>query len=149
MTTKAYLLIATAVFIGAVTGSDLVARITIARVSFGVALVEHLHWVSLTIVGIVFLFAPFAGVALICGIANRRAKTRGAITLFFVGMAVLAYFYFGGFRASQEAMLDKKWTAAALSIGLLPFLVGIPLSGITAIVAAILALVDRRQTVRA
>jgi len=149
MTTKAYLLIATVVFICAVTGSDLVARMTITGDSFGAALFAHLHWASLTVFGIAFLFAPFAGIALICSVANRRVKTRSAATLFFVGMAVLAYFYFGGFQASQHAMLAKKWTAAALSIGLLPFFVGIPLLGIAAIVAAILAFVDRRQSVQA
>lgn len=149
MTTKAYLLIAAVVFVGVVTGSDLIARTAIGGVSLGVALVEHLHWASLTVVGIVFLFAPFAGVAFICGIANRRAKTRSVIILFVVGMVVLAYFYFGGFQASQQATLDKKWTAATLAIGLLPFFLGIPLLSIAAIVAALLALFDRRQTVQA
>ncbi len=79
MPTKVYLLIATGVFIAAVTGSDLFARMTIAGLPPGVALAEHLHWASLTVVGIAFLFAPFAGVALICSAANRRAKTRSAV----------------------------------------------------------------------
>ena len=149
MTTKAYLVIATVVFIAAVTGSDLIARMTIGGTTLDVAIGEHLHWASLTIVGVVFLFAPFGGVALICGAANRRAKTRSAVALFVVAMAMLAHFYFGGFQASQQAMLDKKWTAAALSIGLLPFFVGLPLLGIAAIVAAILARDDRRQATQA
>lgn len=149
MTTKAYLLIATGIFIAAVTGSDLVARMAIAGNPLGVAIAEHLHWASLTIVGIVFLFAPFVGVALICGAANKRAKTRSAVALFLVAMAVLAYFYFGGFQASQQAMLDRRWTAAALSIGLLPFFVGLPLLGVAAIMAAVLARADRQEVVEA
>jgi hypothetical protein len=148
MTTKAYLLIATGVFIAAVTVSDLIARMTIAGNSLGIALAEHLHWVSLTLVGIVFLFAPFVGVAFICGSANRRTKTRSAAALFLIALAVLAYFYFGGFQASQQAMLDRKWTAAALSIGLLPFFIGLPLIGVVAIAAAVLVRIDRRETVQ-
>ena len=144
MTTKRYLLTANVVFLAAVTGSDLVARVTIAGNTFGDAIVEHLHWVSLTLVGVVFLFIPFGGAALICGAANKRTKTRSAVTLFIVAMAALAYFYFNGFQASQQAMLDKRWTAAALSIGLLPFFVGLPLLGIVGIVAAVIGLVDRR-----
>jgi hypothetical protein len=149
MTTKAYLLIATAVFLAAVTGSDLIARMTIVGDTLGVAVSDHLRWASLTIVGMVFLFAPFVVVAFICGVVNKRAKTRSAVTLFSVAMVALAYFYFGGFQASQQAMLDKKWTAAALSIGLLPFFAGLPLSAVTAIGAAVLARVDRRQTAQA
>jgi hypothetical protein len=149
MTTKAYLLIATAVFLAAVTGSDLIARMTIVGDTLGVAVSEHLRWASLTIVGMVFLFAPFVFVAFICGVVNKRAKTRSAVTLFSVAMVALAYYYFGGFQASQQAMLDKKWTAAALSIGLLPFFAGLPLSAVTAIAAAVLARVDRRQTAQA
>ncbi len=93
MTTKASLLIATGVFTAAVTGSDLFARMTIARSSLDIALAEDLHWVSATVAGIVFLFAPFLGVAFICGSANTRTKTRSAIALFVVVLTVLDYFY--------------------------------------------------------
>lgn len=149
MTTKAYLLIATGVFIATVTGGDLIARMTIAGEPLDVALAEHLHWALLGMAGIVFLFAPFVGVAFICGFANRRTKTRSAVTLFVVALTVLAYFYFGGFQASQQAVLDRKWTAAALSIGLLPFFIGLPLLAVAAIAAAVLVLIDRREPVQA
>jgi hypothetical protein len=144
MTTKAYMLIAIGGFITVVTGSDLIARMTIAGDTFGSALNEHLHWASLTIVGVFVLFIPFGGAALICGAVNKKARTRSAMALFLVAMAGLAYFYFNGFQASQQAVLNGRWTAAALSIGLLPFFVGLPLLGIVAIVAAIVARVDQR-----
>ena len=143
MTVKAYLLIAAAVCIAAVTGSDLIARMTITGDTLSAAADEYLA--SLSVVGIAFLFAPFAGVALICGAANKRAKTRGAVTLFVLGMAALTYFYFRGFEASEQAMLDEKWTAAALSVGLLPFFVGLPLSAVVAITAEVLARKDPRR----
>jgi hypothetical protein len=147
MTTRAYLLTAIAAFIVVVTGSDLIARMTIAGDTFSNAVGEHLRWASLTIVGVVVLFVPFGGAALICRAANKRAKTRSAISLFLVALAALGYFYFGGFQASQHAMLDERWTAATLSIGLLPFFVGLPLLGVVAIAAVVIARVDRRQIV--
>ncbi len=145
MTMKAYLLTAIAAFIAVVTGSDLVARMTIAGDTFRDAVGGHLHWASLTVVGAVLLFMPFGGAALICRAANKRAKTRSAIALFLVALVALAYFYFSGFQASQQAMLDERWTAATLSIGLLPFFVGLPLLGVVAITAMVITLVDRRQ----
>jgi hypothetical protein len=145
MTMKAYLLTAIVTFIVIVTGSDLIARMTIAGDTFSNALGEHLHWASLTIVGVVMLFVPFGGAALICRAANKRAKTRSAVALFLVALAALGYFYFGGFQASQQAMLDEKWTAATLLIGLLPFFVGLPLLGLVGIAAMVIARVDRRQ----
>jgi hypothetical protein len=41
-------------------------------------------------------------------------------------MLTLLYFYFQGHQGAQLALLDEKWTAAALSIGLLPFFIGVP-----------------------
>ena len=142
MKTTAYLLIALVAFFAAVTGSDLFARTTIAGDSFGYAVAEHLR--SLEIVGIVILFVPFGGTALICGLANKRAKTRSVATIFCISMLVLGYFYFGGFQAAQHALLEKKWTAAALSVGLLPFFIGIPMLALVAIAAAVVARTDRQ-----
>ena len=147
MSTKAYLLLATAIFIAVVAGSDLFARITIAGEAIDNAVTEHLHWASLTIIGNIALFVPFGGTALICGATNKRAKTRSAAALFFIAMAVLAYFYFGGFQAAQHAFLDERWTAAALSIGLLPFFVGLPLLVVVATAATVIVFVDR-QTIK-
>ncbi|HVR90250.1 MAG TPA: hypothetical protein VHG29_04030 [Novosphingobium sp.] len=145
MNIKAYLLIALVGFIAAVTGSDLFARMTIAGEGFGFAVAEHLRWASLTIVGLVLLFVPFGGVALICGGANKRAKTRSFAVVFFIAMAILGYFYFEGFQAAQHALLQNKWTAATLSVGLLPFFIGLPLLAVVAIAAAIVTQVDRQS----
>jgi hypothetical protein len=46
--------------------------------------------------------------------------------MFALSLFTLSYFYFGGFHAAEQAMVDERWTAAALSIGLLPFFVGVP-----------------------
>lgn len=144
MKTKSYLLISLVAFLIAVSGSDLFARTTIAGEEFGYAVAEHLRWASLTIVGIVLLFVPFGGAALICGSANKRGKTRSVATIFCISMLVLGYFYFGGFQAAQHALIEKKWTAATLSVGLLPFFIGIPMLALIAIAAAVVARTDRK-----
>ena len=149
MTKKAYLLAALAIFAVVITGSDLIARITIAELRLGEAIREHLQWLSLTVVGVLLLFAPFGSIALICGTANRRARTRSAATLFLLSAAVLAYFYFEGFQASQQAMLDQRWTAATLSIGLLPLFIGLPLVVVVAVFAWVVARLDRRDPAQA
>jgi hypothetical protein len=144
MKMRIYLLIAFVAFVVAVTGSNMIAHMTIAEESFGEAFGQHLQWVSETSLGVVFLFAPFGVSALICGLTNKSTKTRTIATIFCASIAVLSYFYFQGFQASEHAMRDKRWTAAALSIGLLPFFIGIPLLVVLTIAAAIAARVDRR-----
>lgn len=148
MTRKAYLLAALIVFVVVITGSDLIARITMARLTLGEAAREHLEWLSMPVLGFLLLFAPFGGSALICGSANKRARTRSAATLFSLSMTVLGSYYFEGFQASQQAMLDQRWTAAALSIGLLPVFVGLPLLVVVAVLALIIVRVDRRDITR-
>lgn len=147
MRLKTYLLVAVPAFVVAVTGSDLVARTRIAGEPFGLALSEHLRWASLTVAGLILLFLPFLATAIICGIAGRRAATPLVTSLFVCGMSALVFFYYSGFQASQQALLDKNWTAAALSVGLLPFFVGVPLLVLVAVAASVIVLVDRRRAV--
>jgi hypothetical protein len=139
------LLIALLVFFVAVTGSDLFARITIGQRSLMGAVGEHVEWAGLTLIGLLLLLAPFLVVALICAIANKRARTRSAVTIFVAALIALFYFYFGAFQMAERALLDAQWTAAALSIGLLPFFVGIPAVLLTAIAAALAMGFDRRS----
>ncbi|MCJ8155866.1 hypothetical protein [Sphingomonas sp. LaA6.9] len=146
MKTKAYLLSASVVFVVAVTGSDLIARMTIAGESFTNAVAEHGRWASDVALGMLLLFFPFIGTALICASTNKRANTRSAAAIFCVSMATLAYFYFGGFQVAQYALLERKWTASALSVGLLPFFIGIPLLAVVAIAGLVAAKIDRRHT---
>jgi hypothetical protein len=59
-------------------------------------------------------------------------------------MITLFYFYFEGYQGSQYAMLERKWTAAALAIGLLPFFIGIPVVGVVMGAGALAGKYDRR-----
>lgn len=144
MKARFYLLIALAAFVASVTGSDLIARMTIGGDSLSTAIALHLESISQSPVGIVMLLAPFAGVALICAAANEGTRTRSAVAIFGVALAVLFYFYFSGFQAAQQAGLDHRWTSAALSIGLLPLFIGAPLLAVTVVAAVVATAVDRR-----
>ncbi|WP_414902534.1 hypothetical protein ACMT1E_04700 [Sphingomonas flavalba] len=124
---KIYLFIAFLAFLVAVTGSDLFARMTIAGQPFGVAFSEHLRVEWIGNIGLLVLFCPFAASALICASVNKRAGALSAILIFCIALAVLIYSYFNGFQAAQHALLQQRWTAAALSVGFLPFFTGTPL----------------------
>jgi hypothetical protein len=141
---RTFLLIALLVFFVAVTGSDLFARITIGQRSLMGAVSEHIEWAGMTLIGLLLLLAPFLIVALICAITKKQARTRSAVTIFAAALITLLYFYFGAFQAAERAVLNAHWTAAALSIGLLPFFVGIPTVLLTAAAAVLAASFDRR-----
>ncbi|MEZ0243342.1 MAG: hypothetical protein ACAH11_08210 [Sphingomonas sp.] len=147
MKTRFYLLIAFLAFIASVTISDLIARMTIGGDSLATAFIEHAQWDWETAIGVLLLLIPFAGVALICAAANQRVRTRSAVAIFGVSLAILAYFYFDGFQAAQQAMVQERWTAATLSIGLLPFFIGLPLLAVTVVAAVVAMSVDRRPAV--
>jgi hypothetical protein len=61
-------------------------------------------------------------------------------------MLALLYFYFRGHQDAQRALLEEHWTAAALSVGLLPFFIGIPVVLIVALAAATAANLDKRTS---
>lgn len=147
MRARTYLLIALPAFLVAVTGSDLFARMSIGHLSPGQAVLEHLEWLGATLIGVVLLLAPFPAVALIGAITNERARTRSAASIFAASLLALLYFYFGAFQSAEQAMLDERWTAAALSIGLLPFFIGVPTVVLTAAAAVIAVGFDRRPSV--
>src|SRR4051794_9947278 len=121
-----YLSIAIVAFAAAVTGSDLFARMTIGQLSFSEAVREHLEWASVTLAGLLLLLAPFVLLAMICAKAHTKVRLRSIVCIFGASLLALIYFYFDGFQGAEQAMLHHRWTAAALSVGLLPFFVGLP-----------------------
>jgi hypothetical protein len=140
---RIYLPLAILAFVGATTGADIYARMSIAGEPFAAALQDHLHWTAVQFVGTAMLFAPFVAVALLCARVDRRTSGHAAATIFAAAMVALLYFYFQGHEGAQQALLEKKWTAASLSIGLLPFFVGIPVVLATAAAGAIAAKLGR------
>lgn len=143
---KAYLLTAAVSFLAATMGADLIARTSIAGETFAVALRDHLYWAGVQLVGTILLFAPFVTIALVCARAEKRARSRSVAIIFGLAMITLLYFYFQGHQEAQRAMLEELWTAAALSVGLLPFFIGIPTTIAVIAAAAIAAKFDCRPS---
>ncbi|MBN8842674.1 MAG: hypothetical protein J0H88_05425 [Sphingomonadales bacterium] len=142
---KIYLPTAIAMFLAATIGSDVVARMSIAGEAFGAALQEHLYYARVQFIGTILLLAPFAAVAFLSARADRQARSRSVALIFAVAMATLLYFYFRGYQGAQYALAEKKWTAAALSVGLLPLFIG-PAVVLASLGASALAMrFDRRM----
>lgn len=145
MRAKTYLLTGILAFVASVTGSDLVARMMVAGSDPATALADHLEWAMLTPVGLIFLLLPFAGTTLICAAVSQRSRSAAALVLA-IAMAVLACTYFDGFMTSHHAMLDGRWTAAALSIGLMPLFAGLPVLLSVALAAALIVTARPRHS---
>lgn len=143
---KAYLPVAIAVFLAATIGADVIARTSIAGEAYGPAVRDHLYYAGTQPIGTLLLLAPFVAVAFISAHAERRASIRSVAILFAVSMGALLYFYVQGYLGAQQALAEKKWTAAALSIGLLPFFVGIPVILVSIGASAIAVRWDRRMS---
>jgi len=141
---KIYLPLALVAFVAATTGADLFARTSIGGETIANALNDHLYYALVQWLGTLFLLMPFVAVAFICAAVETRARTRSAVAIFGVGMLTLLYFYFVGHQDAQHALLAQRWTAAALSIGLLPFFVGVPVVAAAVVAGVIAAGIDRR-----
>lgn len=141
---KVYLPIAIVVFLTATTGADLVARTSIAGQPFAPALNEHLYWAREEFVGTMLLLAPFIAVAFVCAFAEKHARVRSVFVIFALAMLTLLYFYFQGYQAAERAELQKMWTAAALSVGFLPFSIGLPVVLVAMGAGALSAKFDHR-----
>jgi hypothetical protein len=144
---KVYLPLAVVVSLAATTGADLIARTAIGGERFASALREHLYFAAVQFVGTVFLLAPFVAVALISTLIEKRARRRTVAPIFGAAMLTLFYFFLEGYQGAQHALLQKRWTAAALSIGLLPFFPGVAVVIGVVGAGALAARFDRRTSV--
>ena len=52
-------------------------------------------------------------------LAKKQTLKNGTV-LFVAGAVVFGLMYFSGHMGAQQAMQSRKWTVAALSVGLLP-----------------------------
>jgi hypothetical protein len=72
--------------------------------------------------GIAFLAVPFATLAALAPMFALGRPSPGRWAVIGVGVLSLTLFYFKGFIGSELALEQRKWTAAALSVGLMPFI---------------------------
>jgi hypothetical protein len=101
--------------------ADVFVRTRFGAQDFLKAANEHFYYAFLQPVGTAMLLAPFLLLAwMSASLAKRRGDQRG-FGLFALGSALLCVLYFSGYYGSQTYMERRLWTAAALSVGLLPF----------------------------
>jgi hypothetical protein len=75
---------------------------------------------------LVMLVPPYFVIAYLARRAARRTNQLVGWLVFLPPVAILGWYYYWGHIGAEKALLDQMWTAAALSVGLLPFFVGIP-----------------------
>jgi hypothetical protein len=144
MSFRWFLALAAVAFLVATTGSDVFARVTIGGQPLLKAVSEHFYWAGVQFIGTILLFAPFGFLAVIASWVQDRKNAWTAVALFAIPTLYLIYSYFDGYQASQIAMLDKRWTAATLSVGFLPF-AAVPVVLIDWLAALILVRLKRRR----
>jgi len=102
--------------------ADVLARTSVLGQSIDLAVREHLHYASIQLPGTAFLSLPYVGLAFIgLPVLRRRGAVVGALFLL-CGVALLGGVYGFGYQQSALSMLARHWTAAALTMGMMPIL---------------------------
>jgi hypothetical protein len=113
------------VFIGfliATNGFDIAARIVVVGQPAPYACHQSFYYMASQPIASLLLAWPFAALGYLAFCLSQRTDDLKAF-LFFTGFwLVLAGMYGVDFVSAQQAMKAAAWTAATLSIGLLPFL---------------------------
>jgi hypothetical protein len=125
-------------------GFDVIARVAVAGQSLPVAAPESMHYMVAQPIGTLMLLAPFIAMAVLSAEVARSSNRVSASVFFCVWAAALGWLYFSGHWDAQIALGQHKWTAAALSVGLLPFM-SVPVLLLAAIAAGVIAWKFRRR----
>jgi hypothetical protein len=102
-------------------GSDVVSTVAVTGGSARAAATEHLNYALRSPIGTALLFLPFIAAAWLGASVAGKQKSYAALLVFVPTLVLLLALYFSGYYGSQQALLEHKWTAASLSVGLLPF----------------------------
>jgi hypothetical protein len=123
----AFFSFAVLLFLVATAGSDVVARTTVGSEGIGKAVSEHIYYAFAQPVGSAMLLAPFLLLGwMSASLAKRKGFTQG-LSVFLIGAFLLGIMFFSAYQDSQNYMNQKMWTAATLSVGLLPIKSALPL----------------------
>ena len=106
-------------FLTATNGFDVLTRMSVANESFSAAVEESLHYATVQPIGTLMLAAPFFGAGLLAAELTKSANLIKGVLCFILIVIVLGWLYFYGYLSAQHALLEQKWTAAALSVGML------------------------------
>ncbi len=108
-------------FLVATIGSEALANTLQTQAPLISAIHESIHTSLSQPIGSLLLAAPFFGVGVVAANLAKGVSPFQAKVFFVSSAAALTALYLSGYWAAQQALLAQKWTAAALSVGLLPF----------------------------
>jgi hypothetical protein len=115
------------VFILATLGSDVIARTRLSGDGLWQAASQHAHYAAVQLIGTALLLAPFLLLGWMSGSAATRKTFGAGLCVFFFGTLLLGFMYFVGYQDAETFAREGKWTAATLSVGMLPFKSAVPL----------------------
>lgn len=122
LATLAFIAAALVLFFAVDLAADVVARTSVRGQAIEPAMREHLYYASVQLPGTAFLSLPYVGLAFIgLPVLRRRGVIAGALFLL-CGAALLGGVYGFGYQQSELSMLARHWTAAALTMGMMPIL---------------------------
>lgn len=123
MRDRPYLLffcLAVGTFAVAHVGFEIFARLWVGRNTAWEAVCETLYYSATQPTGTAMLLAPFVLLGWMAGSLAKKQTLKNGTVLFVAGAVVFGLMYFSGHMGAQQAMQSRKWTVAALSVGLLP-----------------------------
>ena len=101
-------------------GFHILAKVQVANQAFDAALQDTVQGALENPIGILVSVAPYVAIALICA-SLARIDRNWAVGLLVSCLFLFGVMYYSGHMQSQEYMLGRKWTAASLAVGLVPF----------------------------
>lgn len=127
-------------------GFEAFARTWVGRSTAWEAVLETLYYTATQPVGTLMLLAPFVTLGWLAGSLAKQRTVASGMGLFIGGAVVLCLIYFHGHLGAEQAMQQRKWTVAAIAVGLLPFK-SIPVLTTTLVLRLLIgrALVDKED----
>jgi lipid-A-disaccharide synthase-like uncharacterized protein len=105
-------------FLVAVVGGDIGSQIAVSGKSSSDAISDAIKYSSF--LGTAMLAVPFVAADFLSVEVGRRAPLTVTMWFFAALSGALVLLYFLGYWSSRQALLEHKWTASALAVGLLP-----------------------------
>jgi heme/copper-type cytochrome/quinol oxidase subunit 3 len=107
-------------------GFQAFASVSVERAPWPRAIIDSVRDATSEPIGTLILLTPFALLALAAVSIAKRKSVGAAALLFGIAAAILGGMYLSAHIASARYIIEHKWTAASLAVGLLPFK-GVPL----------------------
>ncbi|MCJ0763969.1 hypothetical protein [Variovorax terrae] len=108
-------------FLATTFGADVLARTSVGDDSLAQAMQAHARQAVAEPLGTAMLLLPFLLLGwMSASLARKKGVDRGLVVFLF-GALLLGLAYFFAYHDAQIHLKQQMWTAAALSIGLLPY----------------------------